>query len=102
MAATPSKVTAAPKSPQISGGELVRQVAPTYPQAAKALRLSGTVVLQADVDERGIVANTHVATGNPILAAAAQQAVKQWQYKPLLRDGHPLRRSVTVNIDFHP
>jgi TonB family protein len=60
---------------------------PVYPEAAKKQHLQGTVVLSVDVDKQGSVSQTRILAGNPLLAAAAQSAVKQWKYRPVVVDG---------------
>jgi len=38
--------------------------------------------------------------GNPILSAAAIEAVKQWLYEPTLFDGKPLDVQTTIEVNF--
>jgi protein TonB len=38
--------------------------------------------------------------GDPRLAAAALDAVKQWRYEPILKDGKPVDFKATVTINF--
>ncbi len=40
--------------------------------------------------------------GNPALALAAMQAVKQWTYKPTLLNGQPVKVSTQVVVPFQP
>jgi periplasmic protein TonB len=61
----------------------------------------GTVVLKAVVDESGKVEGLRLVEGNPILAAAAIEAVKQWHYRPYLRDEKPQPFQTVVIVDFN-
>jgi len=61
---------------------LIHRVEPNYPPDARAQHLEGTVVLNVEIGEDGHVSKAVVASGNPLLASAAVQAVRQWQYEP--------------------
>lgn len=90
----------APVSQGVTGGKLMRRVAPVYPAQAKTLRLEGKVVLSAMVTEDGSVANLKVVSGQPTLAQAATDAVKQWRYQPFLLNGKAVKRETTITLDF--
>lgn len=79
---------------------LVRQVPPTLPKGVTAQALEGTVVLKTVVDDSGNVESVHLIEGNPALAAAAIQAVKQWRYRPYVRNGKSLPFQTVVLVDF--
>jgi protein TonB len=79
---------------------LVRKVTPIYPDLAQKARLSGIVVVEAEVDVQGRVTKARVVRGHPLLAPAAVEAVEQWRYQPLLLGGEPTAFVVTVSITF--
>ncbi len=79
---------------------LVRQVPPTFPKGATAQGVEGTVVLKTVVDDSGKVESVHLVEGNPALAEAAIRAVKQWRYRPYVRDGKSLPFQTVVLVDF--
>jgi protein TonB len=81
---------------------LAHKVSPTYPKEAKAAGLTGTVVLKTLVSDTGKVTDASLVDGNPILAAAAIQAVKQWRYRPYERGGKNLAFQTVVMLDLHP
>lgn len=83
-----------------SGTWLVHRVQPEYPPEAKAQNLQGPVVLDIEIHGDGTVGNINLASGNPILANAAEQAVKQWRYKPYFVDGHPVESQARITIRF--
>ena len=62
--------------------EVVRRVAPDYPELAKRLRISGVVKLRATVAPNGSVKSVESLGGNPVLLKAAQDAVRDWKYAP--------------------
>ncbi len=94
---------AAPQSQVTSsavGGTLLRKVQPVYPAQAIAQHLEGSVVLQATVGEDGKVQDVTVLRGDPLLARAATDAVRQWQYEPFRADGKPIQKPTEITIDF--
>src|SRR5207237_6508963 len=78
------QATAAAAQSQVTssavGGTLLRKVQPVYPAQAIAQHLEGSVVLQATVAADGKVQEVTVLRGDPLLARAATDAVRQWQY----------------------
>jgi TonB family protein len=87
-------------SQRVTGGTLVRRVEPLYPPQAIPLRLAGDVVLRATIAENGRVLALAVTRGNPTLARAAVEAVKQWRYRPYLLNDKPMRRQAEITISF--
>lgn len=80
---------------------LVHRVEPVYPPAAVAARLQGIVILEALVDREGLVAEVKVLrSAGPILDRQALDAVRQWRYSPLLRNGQRERFLLTVTLSF--
>jgi protein TonB len=79
---------------------LVHSVPPALPIGSSALRLEGTVVLKTVVDDSGKVESVRLIEGNPALADAAIHAVKQWRYRPYVRDGKTLPFQTVVLVDF--
>jgi protein TonB len=80
----------------------LRHVTPTYPPIAIKAGIQGTVVVECTIDANGRVVNAAVVEGNPLLNAAAIEAVHQWVYTPTLLNGVPvpvlLRASVTFSL----
>ena len=70
------------------------------PPALSAQGLRGTVVLKTVVDDSGKVESVTLVEGNPALADAAIHAVKQWRYRPYVRDGKNLPFQTVVLVDF--
>lgn len=81
--------------------ERVRYVQPVYPQVAVASHISAIIILEAQVDIRGIVKTVSVLRGHPLFDDAAVEAVKQWRYKPLLLNGEPTEFILTVTVAFN-
>jgi len=76
---------------------LAHSVPVKYPAEAHA---EGTVLLKAVVDADGKVEGLRLIEGNANLATAAMQAVKQWRYRPYVRDGKAQVFQTVVIVDF--
>jgi len=79
---------------------LAYTVQPKYPVEARSGGAEGTVVLKAVVDQAGKVEGVRLVEGNAALATAAIQAVKQWRYRPYVRDGKTQPFQTVVIVDF--
>jgi periplasmic protein TonB len=88
------------KSEGVMEGALVHRVDPLYPGIARAIHLSGTVRLEAIIGTDGEVQNLEVLNGNPILARAAIEAVRQWRYRPALLNGAPVEVETYITVNF--
>lgn len=80
--------------------ELVKKVKPVYPKEAILEGIQGQVWLKVMISETGEVEKTEVVSGNPILGRAAMDAVKQWRYKPFIQDGHAIKVTTKVPVNF--
>lgn len=57
------------------------RVDPTYPAMAKQMHLAGTVKVEVVITAAGAVKSTKVLGGHPLLAAAAEDAIKKWKFE---------------------
>jgi protein TonB len=96
----PGEKTAVILSSQGAEKRLIRHQPPVYPAEARKQRVEGTVVLKAVVSEGGKVDGVRLVEGDPTLAAAAISAVKQWHYRPYIRDGKARPFQTIVLVDF--
>jgi TonB family protein len=67
---------------------LIHLVNPEYPAEAITAHIEGDVIVGFHIDEQGSVRQA-TTVGDPVLAAAALQAIQRWKYKPGFRDGMP-------------
>jgi TonB family protein len=86
--------------PDETAPQLVKRVEPQYPQMAAIAHIQGYVLIDITITETGGVANARAIYGHPILAQAALDAVRQWEYSPLLKDGKPSTVETTVKVEF--
>lgn len=80
--------------------ELRQTVETTYPLLGQNMRVQGSVVLQAVVGTDGAIENLRVLSGPAILSAAAQQAVREWHFKPYLQNGQPVETKARITVNF--
>jgi protein TonB len=101
---TPASVTSkAAERVQMSAdtAEIVsRPVKPGYPLLARQMKVQGSVILQALIGRDGLIQNLHVLSGPPILASAAQEAVKQWHFKPHYQGIDAVETQARITVNF--
>jgi protein TonB len=79
---------------------VVDRVEPEYPDAAKAHHVQGIVVLDVLVGGDGRVRRLSLVRGYPGLAAAATDAVRQWRFQPIIRNGRPASFETNITLTF--
>lgn len=88
----------------ISGGMLndraVSLPSPVYPPAARAVKASGTVMVQVTVDETGHVVSATAVSGHPLLRGAAVAAARSARFKPTMLSGKPVKVSGVIKYEF--
>ena len=87
-------------SEELSAALLLDRVEPSYPQQALRAGLQGPVVLQAWIARDGTIRELKLMRGSFLLGQAAYEAVKQWRYKPYVRNGHAVEAKTYVTVDF--
>jgi len=80
---------------------LTRRVEPEYPDIAQRANIEGIVIIEATVGEDGRVDGVKVLRSQSLLEQAAIDAVKQWQYEPLIWNGRPTPFVLTVTLSFN-
>lgn len=85
---------------EIKPPKLIKKVDPVYPEEARKERIEGVVILEVTTDHFGRVADIKVLKSVPQLDQAAIEAVKQWEYEPLIIDGRPRPVIFTVTVSF--
>lgn len=94
-----------PPAPRRVGGEVrepkkIADVRPVYPPFAQAAKVEGMVILEAVINERGVVERLKVLRSVPLLDAAAVEAVRKWRYTPTLLNGIPVPVLMTITVNF--
>ncbi|MBV9217045.1 MAG: TonB family protein [Acidobacteria bacterium] len=90
----------------VSGGALNSSATqlppPEYPEAAKAVRASGQVIVQITVDEKGKVISATATYGHPLLRSAAEEAARKARFPPKLLNGTPVKVTGVLTYNFVP
>jgi protein TonB len=84
----------------VSQGLLIKRIQPRYPQNALSMRIQGPVLMEATINKEGSIANLKVVNGDPVLARAATEAVRQWRYKPYYLNGEPVEIQTQITVNF--
>lgn len=79
---------------------VARPVKPSYPLLARQMKVQGSVILQAMIGRDGIIQNLRLVSGPHILASAAEDAVRQWHFKPHLQDNEPVETQAKITVNF--
>ena len=102
--AAPQAQAVAPGKIRVGGGveaaNLIHKVTPLYPPEAKAARIQGVVRFNATIGKDGSILELTLINGHPLLVQSAQDAVRQWVYKPTLLNGNPVEVVTQIDVNF--
>jgi TonB family protein len=87
-------------SQQAAEENLLHRVEPEYPPQARQQQIQGQVVLEVRAGRDGAVQQVTLVSGQPVLAAAAIAAVKQWRFRPHLVNGHTVEMQARLTLNF--
>ena len=90
-----------PKIVRKSGGALeqsaTRRVEPT---TRAHVKVTGIVVVEVTVDEKGEVISARAISGHPLLRGAAVAAARGWKFTPTQLSGKPVKAIGTLTFTF--
>jgi periplasmic protein TonB len=84
----------------VSQGLAIKKTQPSYPSSALRMRIEGPVQLLATISKRGDISAVKILSGDPGLARAAADAVRQWKYKPYTLNGSPVEIQTQITVNF--
>ena len=73
---------------------------PSYPLLGRQMKVQGSVLLQALIGADGFIRDLRVLSGPAILASAAREAARRWQFKPYLQNGQPVETQAKITVNF--
>ena len=77
------------------------QKEPEYSEEARKAKYQGTVTLYVEVDPSGRATNIRVLHSLGLgLDEKAMDAVKQWKFKPGMKDGKPVTVQASIEVNF--
>ncbi len=80
--------------------ELAKAQVPAYPALSRQMKVEGSVLLQAFIGPDGTIQDLRVLSGPAILASAAREAARHWQFKPYLQNGQPVETQAKITVNF--
>jgi len=80
----------------------IHKVEPVYPEGVRHLKIQSRVEIDAYVETDGSVYSTIIVCGDLKLVDAAEDAAKQWKFKPFMEDGHPIRAIARLVFQMKP
>jgi protein TonB len=75
-------------------------VKPGYPLLARQMKVQGAVILRALISKDGTIQDLHIVSGPRILASAAQDAVRQWRFKPHYVADQAVETQANITVNF--
>lgn len=75
-------------------------VRPNYPLLARQMKVEGSVILEALIGKDGVIQNLRLVSGPHILASAAEDAVRQWRFKPHFVGGEAVETQAKITVNF--
>jgi TonB family protein len=89
-----------PVSGGVLNGTAMSLPAPTYPETARRLRVSGVVTVEVVVDETGKVISAQATSGPQALRDVAVQAALRARFSPTKLSGQPVKVAGSINYKF--
>lgn len=86
----------------VSAPRVIHEVEPEFSEEARKAKYQGTCTLGLIVGTDGRPSNIRVLSSLGMgLDEKAIEAVKNWMFEPAMKDGHPVRVEIAVEVDFH-
>jgi len=88
-------------SSDIASPSLLYKVEPEYSEEARIAKLSGTVILDAEIGTDGMTHNIHIKRGIGVgLDEKAMEAGRTWKFEPASLRGEPVAIRINVEVAF--
>lgn len=96
----PAPAKRAPVSGGVLNGNAIVLPSPAYPDAARRMRIEGTVEVEVVIDENGKVLTAKAVTGPVALRDSAAQAALRARFTPSKLSGQPVQVSGRIVYNF--
>lgn len=100
----PQQPAPSPPPVRLGGDVVVRsllaRVDPELPAIARTARIEDQVMVDVLINREGKVTTRSVVSGHPLLNDAALQAVRQWQFRPIIFLYEPIDVISVVRVTF--
>lgn len=87
---------------EVLNGKATSLPKPSYPAAARAANISGTVVVQVQVDESGNVIRAQAMSGDKLLRPGAEESARNAKFPPTVSAGMPVKVNGILIYNFGP
>jgi len=85
----------------ISSPVVIHEVDPEFSEEARKAKFAGNVEVYLWVDEAGNPSHVRVVRGVGMgLDERAEEAVRQYKFKPAMRDGKPVKVDLYIDVNF--
>jgi len=84
----------------LAEAQLMNRVEPVYPRMAVLSGVQGQVRLHAIIARDGRIISLNVTSGHPLLVRAAEDAVRQWRYRPYFLNGEAVEVETFITVNF--
>lgn len=80
---------------------VIHKVNPTYPEEARKNKIQGSVVVETEVSEEGLIESIKILKAtDPIFEQPAIDALEQWRFKPATLEGEPVAVYFNLTVNF--
>lgn len=91
-----------PHKGKVTRPEKIWGLPPDAGEAIRRLGVSGTVILEVKIDEKGNVEEARVFKSlHPELDQIALDTIRTWKFKPATHEGKPVKVYYTTTMNFH-
>jgi TonB family protein len=87
-------------SPKAQAARLKEKTEPAYPEEARKAGIEGVVLFHAIIAKDGSIEELTLEDGDPLLAKAAEEAVRKWRYEPLTYEDRPAEVDTAIAVKF--
>ncbi len=96
----PQPAAPAPTASEIVPAKALKKAEPVYPSFARNAGISGMVVVEVTIDEKGKVTKAEAVSGPLQLRQAAIDAARRWEYQPATTDSKPVPFTTRITFNF--
>ena len=80
--------------------QAIKKRQPVYPDEAERENITGSVVVDIIIDEKGVVESAHALSGSTSLREAAVEAAMEWRFRPYTVGGKPEKIICSITFSF--
>jgi len=91
-----------PPDPTITPPKIRKQFVPDYPEGALAFGVSGVLVVEVQLDQKGVLSSPRIvkALPAPTLSYVVVDALRKWKFDPARRNGEPIDVIFNLSVNY--